>query len=255
MSREQIKEQYEERERRGGGKNTRCCRCERKRKKERKKKQKRTSHRHAGLPRRRRGRRGGHRHALRHRRDQLRRPLQRQLLRAVAGEHVPDLVRDDEREGRLVVGEAADEAAVDDDLAAGQGARVDLVVVDDDDLPGEVLEVVCEPALPVPAQRGPDDGGPQPGAPLRLGRRVRQPALGRQKLGKRRLSQGSLDAFGHHHGVLPSGKRDLLPRVFSDDAEEEDGASCGEEREAGVHVFSFVEKKKRERLVEVDKDD
>ena len=53
----------------------------------------------------------------------------------MAREHVPDLVRDDEREGRLVVGEAADEAAVDDDLAARERAGVDLVVVDDDDLP------------------------------------------------------------------------------------------------------------------------
>jgi hypothetical protein len=53
----------------------------------------------------------------------------------VAGEHVPDLVRDDEGERGLVVLESFDEARVDDDLPSRERAGVDLVVVDDDDLP------------------------------------------------------------------------------------------------------------------------
>jgi len=244
-------------------------------------------HRHPGLPRRRRCRRGRHRHALRDRRHQLRCALQRQLLGAVAGEHVPDLVRDDEGERGLVVLESFDEARVDDDLPSRERAGVDLVVVDDDDLPKrdkkmgffvptekgereklseplvflaclsrdpdaskvlertlqsprknsprEVLQVSGEAPLPVPTQRGPDDGRPEPRAPLRLRRRVGKPALGGQQLRERRLPEGPLDALRDHHRVLPARERHLLPEVFPDDAEEEDDAAGGEEREADVH--------------------
>ena len=109
--------------------------------------------------------------------------------------------------------------------------------------------MVGEPALPVPAQRSPDDGRAQPRAALRLGRRVRQPALGREQFRERRLAQRALDGFGDHHGMFSSGKRHLLPRVLADDPEEEDDAAGGEDREAGVHVFFFFLFKKKEKFL------
>ena len=153
---------------------------------------------------------------------------------------MPHFVRNNESQRALVVGEAPHEARVDDDFPSGQSAGVDLVVVHDDDLPGDILQVISEAPSPIPSDRGSDNRCTEPRTPLHLRGRVGQPAFGGQQASKGRLPEGTLDRFGDEHGVFPSGKRNLLPRVPAEEAEDEDGSSRGEEDEARVHFFVVV---------------
>src|SRR6266850_1732214 len=155
--------------------------------------------------------------------------LYRELLAhpfaAVTRDRVRDLVTDDRREPRVVTRDRQD-AAVDHDLAAREAKRIDLLVLEDLELP-----------LVVGASgRGGDSSSDA--RHLRIERWVGRD-LGLADGGsKRRDSQLLLVALRHDHELVASRPRDGGTR--EDDTEGEHENCRGDARYAGAHAESVA---------------